>query len=51
MAPLSTTARSMTTERMPMKAPLSMVQAWISAMWPAVTPSPMWVGSPPPVSR
>jgi len=44
MAPLSTTARSMTQAFMPTKLRSASVQAWISAIWPMVTSSPIWVG-------
>ena len=44
MAPVSTTAPSMTVAAMPTKLPLSRVQAWIRAIWPTVTWSPMMAG-------
>jgi hypothetical protein len=47
IAPDSTTALSSTIEPMPTNAPGSSVQAWITAMWPMVTSSPMSVPCPP----
>ena len=47
MPPSSITAPSSTVALMPTKARFFSVQAWITALWPTVTSSPMWVSMPP----